>query len=636
MKKVINIFKLSINKQVKDTFRFIWKEQSKHNHMFFSMLILLIISAALADVIAPYLFSILIDKFSNSESGLKIIDLAKLLGYSVIGWIACRYLSSICWKYMKRMMAFVRNKTIEQLENRIREIMFQKSMDFFNSRFAGAVTTKETKFISAYGSLFDELVYNVWTNVFRFIGTAVLLFFVAWQFGVVFIAYVIFYFTYTIKQSRHKFRYDTYASTKKSLMTGRIADLYTNIKTIKLFGTEEYEQQMFKKQNHRKFLAHMITWRLANIRDNTLTFCNDTLMIVVMLLSIWLWNQKIITTGVVVLVMLYSNQIRVYLHILGNSIKNSLFYYADTVEMMKYVMAEPSIQDAPNCLPVEEGRGEIEFRNVTFSYPNNNKVVFKDFSLKIPAGQKIGFVGHSGGGKTSLISILPRLYEISEGDILIDGQSIKELSQQEFRRKMSVVSQEPLLFNRPIGGMIAYDKHATQEQIETAAKLACAHEFIVELPKGYNTIVGERGVMLSGGQKQRVAIARVNLYPTPILILDEATSAMDADSEKQIQQAQLNLIEDRARTMLVIAHRLSTVMHLDRVVVIEQGKIIEDDTPQNLLEKKGRFYQLWRSQQNPENIKYQLQLLTEDERRKLFAETFTEQKANTEQNVVVS
>ncbi len=616
-------------------FKFIWQEQSKHNKMFFAMLILLIISAALADVLAPYLFSKMVDTFPTIKPGLTFGSLCKIFGIIFVVWSLCRLLSTLCWKFMRRMMAFVKNKTIEQLENRIRRIMFEKSMSFYNKRFAGAITNKENKFISSYGSLFDEFVFNVWPNSLRFIGSAVLLLFVSWQFALVFLVYGVMYFTFMIRYSVYKVPYDEYSSKKGSRMNGRVTDLHSNIQTIKLFAAEQFEQDRFEKQNHWKFLTKMLSWKLANIRDNIISFCNDVIMIIVMFMSIWLWNQQSITTGIVVLVMLYSGQIRLYLHTLGNSIKNSLFYYADMVELMEYVQKKPEIVDAGDCVENVGGDCSIEFKNVTFRHQNAKKALFKNFSLIIKPGEKVGLVGHSGGGKTTLVSILPRLYEIADGDILIGGTSIKRISQKTLRRKISVISQEPMLFHRTIYDIIRYDTDATMEDVVYAAQQACADEFINELPLGYRTVVGERGVMLSGGQKQRIAIARAFLKKSEIMILDEATSAMDAQNERQIQKALQNLESSYNCTMLIIAHRLPTVMHLDRVVVIEGGRVIEDGTPQELLEAKDAFYHLWRAQQNPETLKYQLQLLTEQEKLELFAEAFPQQKILHEKGLTV-
>lgn len=237
--------------------------------------------------------------------------------------------------------------------------------------------------------------------------------------------------------------------------------------------------------------------------------------------------------------------------------------------------------------------GLIKWRNVTFEYGDNK--VFNEFDLNIPSGQRVGLVGPSGAGKTTFVSLLLRQHDINKGEILIDGQNIAKVTQNSLRENIAVVPQEPLLFHRSIKENIAYGKpDATDNEIMTVARLARAHEFIKDLPKGYDTLVGERGVKLSGGQKQRVAIARAMLKDAPILVLDEATSALDSESEVAIQEALHKLM--RGKTVVAIAHRLSTLREMDRIIVLEGGKIVEDGSHDSLLEHGGVYSRLWKHQ----------------------------------------
>lgn len=609
-------------------FKFIWEQKKLHKGKVILILLFLLISAGLADVLAPYLFSKFIDTFQVVSQGLSIFGLVSIFGALLGGYVACRYLSTSLWMLMRKMFAFVEAKTLEDTENRIRKVMFGKSMDFYNKKFSGSITNKETKFTRAYERLFDEFTFNMWPTTWRFLGVITILFFIAPVFSWIFIGYGSVYLTFTILYSKYKFQFDEYASRMTSKMTGRIADIYTNTLAIKLFASERYEEEKFVRENHDRFLARMKSWKLGNIRDNIVSFFNDTIMITIMIGALISWNNRSITTGEVVLLFTYSSQIRMYMHWIGNAIKAVMYNYADMVEMMEYIELVPEVVDPLEPEIEKFHQGKIDVQSISFTYPGTKKRVFEDFSLHIPAGQKIGLVGQSGSGKSTFVSLLPRLYDITDGDILIDGQSIRMITQHDLRCRISLISQEPVLFHRTIGEIIRYDKgDATMSDIEHAAKLACAHDFITnDLENGYDTIVGERGVMLSGGQKQRVAIARALLEKTPILILDEATSAMDAISERDIQTALINLLQDQDRTMIVIAHRLSTVMHLDRVIVMEYGKIVEDGTPNELLERKGEFYRLWRAQQNKETLKHQLQLLTDEEKRELLTDEFDQGK----------
>jgi len=268
-----------------------------------------------------------------------------------------------------------------------------------------------------------------------------------------------------------------------------------------------------------------------------------------------------------------------------------------SVPMTEILQEAPEIVDIPNARELVVDDGAIDFNDVVFTYQDNtsNKEVFTQLNLAIKPGEHIGLVGPSGGGKSTLTRLLLRFEDIQEGDISIDGQNIAGVTQASLRSQISYVPQEPLLFHRSIADNIGYGNlDATLDDIKQAARLANAAEFIDELPNGYDTIVGERGVKLSGGQRQRVAIARAILKSAPILILDEATSALDSDNERLIQDALWNLMKDK--TAVVIAHRLSTVQRMDRIIVLDNGRILEEGSHKSLLEGSGMYAKLWAHQ----------------------------------------
>jgi ATP-binding cassette subfamily B protein len=261
----------------------------------------------------------------------------------------------------------------------------------------------------------------------------------------------------------------------------------------------------------------------------------------------------------------------------------------DMEELVDIQRQPLGIEDRPGARPIAIERGRIEFDKVTFHYGSHRLPLYKDFSVTIEAGERVGLVGHSGSGKTTFVKLIQRLYDLSSGRILIDGQDIAEVTQASLRQQIAIVQQEPVLFHRSLAENIAYARPgASQAEIEEAAKLASAHDFIVSLPKGYGTLVGERGVKLSGGERQRVAIARAFLADAPILILDEATSSLDSESEVLIQQAMERLMV--GRTTLVIAHRLSTVRALDRLLVFDRGRIAEEGDHDQLIRLSGGIY----------------------------------------------
>jgi ATP-binding cassette subfamily B protein len=279
----------------------------------------------------------------------------------------------------------------------------------------------------------------------------------------------------------------------------------------------------------------------------------------------------------------------------NNSIRTYNRAIGDATEMVKILAEEATIQDCSDPEESRMHRGAIRFKDVSFTHNGASKAIFNDLNLSIKPGEKVGLVGHSGSGKTSLTRILLRFSDIDSGTIEIDGQNIVNVKQADLRHAISYVPQEPILFHRSIAENINYGRiEASMQEIEVIGRKANADEFIRSLPKGYETLVGERGVKLSGGQRQRIAIARAMLKNAPILVLDEATSALDSESEALIQDALWKLME--GRTAIVIAHRLSTIQKMDRIIVLDNGKIVEEGSHKDLLYKKGVYAKLWNRQ----------------------------------------
>ena len=299
--------------------------------------------------------------------------------------------------------------------------------------------------------------------------------------------------------------------------------------------------------------------------------------------------------SVLYLVIAYSSAVVSQLMMFSRTIRNINQALSDSQEMLDTLAVENEIKDPITPVKSNIHRGNIVFKDISFTHNENSGALFHNFSVHIKPGEKIGLVGPSGSGKTTFTNLLLRTIDVDKGSIEIDNQDIKDIKQRDLRRAITYVAQEPILFHRTIAENIGYgDLDANHEAIVAAAKLANAHEFIVGLPKGYDTLVGERGVKLSGGQRQRVAIARAILKNSPILILDEATSALDSENEAKIQDALKKLIKDR--TTLIVAHRLSTIKEVDRILVIKDGEIIEEGSHKELLRKNKVYAELWSRQ----------------------------------------
>jgi ATP-binding cassette, subfamily B, putative efflux pump len=365
---------------------------------------------------------------------------------------------------------------------------------------------------------------------------------------------------------------------------------------IKSFAIEEEEQKRFSEQNNNfltKALMHT-SWNAKSFSVvNTVTDIAPIIVIVYAGYQVLLGH---ITVGTLVAFVGYIDRLYSPLRRLVNSSTTLTQSFASMDRMFEFLDETYDIADAPNAIDCKEVKGDIVFDNVTFAYHKNEPPVLRDISFSVKAGETIALVGMSGGGKSTLVSLIPRFYDVTKGRILLDGIDIRDIRVRSLRDKIGIVFQDSFLFSDSVKENILLGKpDATDEEVIAAAKAANAHDFIMNLPDGYDTKVGERGIKLSGGQKQRIAIARVFLKNPPLLIFDEATSALDLESEHYIQEAMERLAKNR--TTFIVAHRLSTITHADRIFLIEDGKIVESGTHDELMAKKGQYYHLFTIQQ---------------------------------------
>lgn len=473
--------------------------------------------------------------------------------------------------------------------------MIGHSHSFFSNNFGGSLTQKIGKYARAFEKLMDRLVNDGMPLIIRSIGTIIAIYTLDHKYAYILTVFCFVFLATALIYTKFKLKYDVIAAMSDTKTTGALADSISNHSSIQLFAGHDYEKERVGGIIQEQKKSTVFNWFLWEGLGSIQSFYFYVMEFVVFWIAIGDWRLGILTLPVIVLIQGYLGRLTENLWSFAGIVRTFYDGFADAQEMALVLNTPYEIDDvAPNEL--KNVKGEIVFNNITYIYENNNQKVFDNFSLTIKAGEKIALVGSSGAGKSTFVRLLMRLFNLKEGKILIDGIDISTISQKNLREKIGFVPQDPVLFHRTLLENIRYGRRdATDEEVKRAAELAHCDEFIANLPKGYETYVGERGIKLSGGERQRVAIARAILKNAPILILDEATSALDSESESLIQDALHNLIE--GKTVIVIAHRLSTIRGMERIIVIQDGKIIEDGNHDKLLEiEDGVYRKLWNIQ----------------------------------------
>lgn len=571
------------------TIRLFWRTAMKYRFRTFGAMIGSILAVLTSSFAAPFVISLILDQLQNGTFTLEgvvplmwLFILCQLYG-EVIGWRLTLY-----WVWTMEASGY------RDLHRKMFTTLSEQSLTFHANRFGGALVSQTTKLTGAFERFWDTIIFQLTPSITSLVAAITIMSFIFWQYAIVLTVLSIIFITIILLGSKFLLKRNREESQATTAVNAFVADAVTNISTIKAHGHETAELEKLSDKTATFFSKSM-----ANMRGFLFVSTGYSIMIAVLnisalSLSIWAADKQLIAIGTIYLAVTYTFTVARQLWEINNIMRNYNRVMGDAHDMTEILMLDPEVVDHSDKQLVVS-KGAIELREVSFTHDGNSETLFHNFDLMIPSGQRVGLVGHSGSGKTTLTRLLLRFADIDAGAIMIDGQDIKQHTQKSLRRSIAYVPQEPMLFHRSLAENIAYGKpDATMEEIRKAAKQANALDFIKGLPQGFDTLVGERGVKLSGGQRQRIAIARAILKDAPILVLDEATSALDSESEKLIQDALEKLM--KGRTSLVIAHRLSTIAKLDRILVLENGQVVEDDSHANLLKKKGVYAGLWNHQ----------------------------------------
>ncbi len=571
-----------------------WKIVSNHKKIYFFMIFTVII-VELLFVSDKYLYKWLIDSAEKFVAGtifqsalIKIILLVALIYFGIV------VLRSIAQWTSMHLVAIIEPRLIYDLKKKYFDHIIRLSHRFHSNHKSGKLISRLSRGSNAIESLTDVFVFQAGPIViqFIFIFGSIAIFSIE---PAIALAAVVFSFVgFSLYLQNKQKKLHVHWNKARDAENGFIADMLTNVESIKSFGAEKRILSKFKgflKKSRNTSSVYWDTYSKMNLGQQLIIGLG---LIAMLYFPFANFLSGDMTLGTVVFIYSLYGMISGNLFRLMWGIRNFYRSMGDLEDLFQYSQEENEIKDRPGAKNLIIKKGEIEFENISFGFKKERNL-FRNFNLKIKPNEKVALVGHSGSGKTTIVKLLNRLYDVDEGLIKIDGKDIRNFKQESLRSSTGLVPQEPILFDDTIFNNIRFARpNASRQEVLKAMKFAQLDKIVKTLPDKENTIVGERGVKLSGGEKQRVSIARAILADKKILVLDEATSALDSETEHEIQKDLMKLLE--GRTSIVIAHRLSTIMSADRIVVLKEGKIVEEGKHDQLIRKKGEYFKLWNLQ----------------------------------------
>jgi ATP-binding cassette, subfamily B, bacterial MsbA len=552
----------------------------------FCMLVVGAMTSALAFLVKPALDEIFLNR--NSDM-LMLIPVAVVVIYLVKG--ACNYTQTI-------LMSFIGQRVVADLRNNLYRRIQMQSLSFFTKNPTGILMSRITSDVGYVQGAVSEAVTSLFKDSFTLVCLVFVIFYRDWQLAI--IAMFVFPLTiYPIAKFGGKMRsIATRTQATMGSLTALLQETISGTRIVKAFSMEEYENSRFAKENEHLFKLALKSVSISAISSPFMEFLGGIGIATIIFYGGYQVIKGVSTPGtffsfLTALIMLYEPVKR--LTNVNNTIQQGI---AGAVRVFSIIDIAPDIKNDADAIVLPKISQGLDIRDVTFCYEETP--VLKNINLSIRAGEVVAFVGMSGGGKTTLVNLIPRFYDVSQGQILIDGHDIRHVTIESLRGQIGIVTQQTILFNDTVRNNIAYGNiEKTNEDIIQAAKAANAHDFITSLPKEYDTVIGEQGAKLSGGERQRISIARALLKDAPILILDEATSSLDTEAEIEVQDALEYLM--KGRTTLIIAHRLSTIRNAHRILVLANGEIVEEGTHESLLEKRGEYFKFYSMQFKDEN-----------------------------------